>query len=201
MSPRKKAQLKKEQVTTPEPVEVPEVNLTKALEEQPVSPIKVEEPKAQKVETAKPFIEVEEYKPVGKLDAYFTDPVIEKTYRLRWLEKSVLGSNRSGIWHVIDKKHDHFKPSVLHVEVDHTPNKTYYSVDELVLCVTRSETAANKREKQQQITNSQTRSIEETLAVTSERALSDAGLEPQRKPTFGQITERRGNQRPLVDFR
>lgn len=152
------------------------------------------------VDDVEPFIEVEEYKPGKMTDAYFIDPALNKLYRLRWLKKSVLSGNRAGIWHVVDKRHPHFTRDVLHVEVDQTPDKSYYSVGDLVLGVTRRETAENRNQKIQEKTSGRLREIKESYKQEAERALSDAGLETKRSPTFGDIKERRGVQRISASF-
>lgn len=160
-------------------------------------PVVVEEKKPEKKpETkldTKPFIEVEEYRPIGQLDAKFTDPGLDKMYRLRWLKKAVTGSDRKGIWHVIKKEHPHFKPSVLHVEVDHSPSKSFYSMGDLVLCVTRRETAESRNRAVHERTARGLEQVGETFAEEARKALP-ADVQTERPVTFDRLKQRRGGR-------
>lgn len=178
------------------PIEAPETPIETSqepvVEKQPTlsqeltSPEKeVKQQPKESLEDIKPVIEIEEFRPEGQLDAKFLNPSLDKIYKLHYCKKSILGSNRKGIWHVVDKRAHHFSPANLQVTVDHTPDKSYYSVDELVLCVARQETVTNRNRSIQERTNQSIAAIKETYRQDAARAVGDAGT--KRSPTFGDI--------------
>jgi hypothetical protein len=177
-------------------------NLVKEVEKQEVPATTVEvKPAVTSAQTIEPFIKVEEYKPVGQLDAVFLDEGLAKMYALSWQKKAVLGSNRVGIWHVVDKKHPHFTSKVLSVQADHTPDKSYYSVDELVLCVARQETIKQRDDELRRITSGKYRGFEESFKEDTGKALASGGYDAKREPTFGRIKETRGQSLQSANFR
>lgn len=137
MSPRRKAIIPETNVST-------EViaSVDKALEETKGF-LQKKETITPTVEEQKPlptFIEVEE--PEIRIDVLkLSHPNPNYTYR--WCQESKVSNGRSGMWHVVDKKHPDF--ASLRVPIDHTPDKTFFRFKDLVLCCCRKETADKRR--------------------------------------------------------
>jgi len=85
---------------------------------------------------AKPFIEVIEKPSLDRnvLAVLNKNPM----YAYQWVPKIEMAGNRYGHWITLDKTHPDFKG--IRVEVDHSPDQTYISLGDLILCCCRKET-------------------------------------------------------------
>lgn len=84
----------------------------------------------------KPFIEVIE-EPVATrnvLEVMNKNPM----YAYQWNPKREMANSRHGHWLTLNKTHPDFKG--VRVHIDHTPNESFISFEDLILCVTRKET-------------------------------------------------------------
>ena len=105
--------------------------------------LKKKEVEKPTIEAQKPqptFAQVEE--PAANLDtlAVYGKP---KAYEFRWCQEGRVSNGRSGSWIVVDRNHPDFKG--LRIEIDHTPDQTFFKYRDLILCCVRKETADKKR--------------------------------------------------------
>jgi len=101
---------------------------------------KVAEPKVIEVSKNKPFLEIEEVaEGVDGLEVINRNP----NYYYRWCRESDVGTGRTDIWNVLDRKHPDF--SGLRVNIDHSPDKSFIRFKDLILCCARIETREKKR--------------------------------------------------------
>lgn len=92
--------------------------------------------------TNKPFLEVEE---APKKQGILAVTNVNPNYRVRWCGKAGMpASNRKGIYVVIDKRHPDFKGMT--VQRDDTPDASYITIGDLILCATRKETSDKVRQ-------------------------------------------------------
>ena len=64
-------------------------------------------------------------------------------YIYRWCLKTKMANSRRGIWHTVPREHSDFEG--LRVEIDHTPDQSFFSFGDLILCCARKETVESRR--------------------------------------------------------
>lgn len=117
----------------PEVITIPDEDLTEAL-------------------SKKRFLQVEEVLPrTEDWTAIFNKNPL---YKYRWCNGNEMHNGTRGIWHRLDKTHEDFRK--LRVNADHTPDKSYISYNEMVLCVSRRETVDRADAEHMEFTRLQT---------------------------------------------
>lgn len=100
-----------------------------------VKSTEVAETKKSLPPTSKSFLEVEEpelYVDILKVDNW------PPQYTKKWCKKEKMPSGRSGNWVTVDKKHPDFKG--IRPVIDHTPEQSFVTNGDLILCCMRKET-------------------------------------------------------------
>lgn len=136
-----------------------------------MSELKLEKPIVEKKADHAPFIQIEE--PIIAVD-YLEVKDKNPNYEYHWCLKSRMSEGRIGNWVVVDKKHPDFRN--LKVNADHSPNSSYISYKDLVLCCARKETAVAMRKalakKAEARSKAATENYEEKVGKVS-RSLGD----------------------------
>jgi hypothetical protein len=111
------------------------------IEEAEIKP-KAKLPEAEIDRKGRPFLAVEQ---VRDMNVYpLTVYNMPEKYIGRWCNKANMSTGRRGIWYTIDRTHPDFKE--LRVEIDDSPELSYFSHGDLVLCCARRETVESRRQ-------------------------------------------------------
>ncbi|OFY95250.1 MAG: hypothetical protein A2309_02975 [Bacteroidetes bacterium RIFOXYB2_FULL_35_7] len=114
------------------------------------------------------------------------------TYCYRWKNKNQMAGKRSGYWLVLDKTHPEFKD--LKVVEDHTPNETFYTIGDLILCCMHKDTHRQIINQKQENAIQLGKEFEEKSKATEERINKSKGKE---KLTILNKMENDGELEPL----
>lgn len=140
MSSEEKTMEDLENLNLEETAKVDEVEKTveKKKVGRPKGSTKVEEQKKPEEDSSARFLQVETFDgDLSKsLNIYNENPL----YVYHWCAKSKMANSRRGIWHTVPRNHPDFKG--LRVENDHSPDQSFFSCGDLILCCARKETVA-----------------------------------------------------------
>lgn len=112
---------------------------------------------------------------IDTLKVYHRNPA----YEYHWCREGDVSNGRSGSWIVVDRTHPDFKG--LRIEIDHSPNETFFKYKDVILCCARKETVERKRQL-----------LQEKTKARSE------GITSRYKDNVGRIQKSLGNQSEAI---
>ena len=118
----------------------------------------------------KDFMEIEQVRDMDKypLTVYNFPP----KYVARWCYKGKMSVGRRGIWLTVDKRHPDFEE--VKVEIDDSPEASYFSFGDLVLCCARRETVDSRRIAHAEKISKRTKRFEAGVSETLARVGREA---------------------------